>query len=105
MKVEIKSSNMNSVDYDEKEQTLIVEFPGGTKYKYMDVPIREYKDFINAESKGKYFHKHIKPYYKWKKLEKPGQCISCLYNVGNFCSVFDRIVDNFGSCVQFDPVK
>ncbi len=107
MRIEVKSSNITSVDYNEQERFLIVEFSGGIKYKYEKVQIREYNDFINAESKGKFFHKRIKSNYTWKKLENPGQCVACLFNTGNFCSVNDKIVDNFGSCSQFEsiPVK
>ena len=101
MKVEVKSSNIVSIDYDEKEQSLIVEFPGNSRYKYEQMPIREYKDFLNAESKGKYFHKHIRSNYVGEKIEKENQCVGCINNIGNFCSLFDRVVDNYSSCEQF----
>ncbi len=101
MKIEVKSSNIVSIDYDEQEQTLIIEFPGGSKYKYDKMPVREYKNFLNAESKGKYFHKHIRSNYVGKKITLDNQCVGCNYNIGNFCSLFDRIVDNYTSCSYF----
>lgn len=101
MRQEVKSSNIVSVDYDEQEQTLIVEFPGNSRYKYNKMPIREYKDFINSESKGKYFHSHIRSNYVGKKIVVDNQCISCTYNIGNFCSLLDQIVDNYNSCSHF----
>lgn len=104
MKIEIKSSNMKSVDYDEKEEKLIIEFIGGSKYQYDKLSLQLYKDFMEAESKGKFFHKNIKSQFIGKKIEQKHQCNGCLYSIANFCTILDKIVDNYSSCKQYEPI-
>lgn len=105
MKTEVKSSNITSIDYDEKEQILTVEFIGGGCYKYDKVPVKIYKDFMNTESKGKFFHSHIKSAYTYKKIDKDRKCAECLYNTENFCDLFNRITENGNSCDMSAPKK
>jgi len=69
MKIKMKSSNIVSVDYNEKEQTLIIEFTGGGKYIYSKLSKDIYNNFIKAESKGKFFFKNIKGKFEFKKIK------------------------------------
>jgi len=54
------SSNLVSVGYDGQTQTLEIEFKNGAVYQYSGVPLDEFNAFMNADSKGTYFHARIK---------------------------------------------
>ncbi len=56
----VKSSNLKSVGYDAKAETLEIEFVGGNVYQYMRVPKYIYASLMNATSKSSYFAKSIK---------------------------------------------
>lgn len=64
--MEIKSSNIKSVDW--KDRVLTVEFRQGGKYEYYEVPESVYEGMINAQSAGKFFHAMIKDIYNYKKV-------------------------------------
>ena len=59
----ITSSNIKSVGYDKDSQILEIEFNNGNTYQYIDVSSHVYQSFLDAESKGKFFHKNIKNVY------------------------------------------
>lgn len=42
---------------------------GGGLYVYYDVPIRVYRGFVTASSKGHYFWVHIRNNYKYRHLD------------------------------------
>lgn len=68
---EIKSSNLKALTYDSEIQELIIEFNGKeneNKYKYKKVPQKVIESFLQAESKGKYFHSDIKGKYEFEKI-------------------------------------
>jgi hypothetical protein len=66
----VKSSNIVAVGYDAKKKMLAIEFNGGVIYNYKDIPPQTYHKFMNAVSKGSYFHSHIRDIYKYEKVEK-----------------------------------
>ncbi len=57
------SNVIKSFDYDEKTQTLRVEFNSGSVYKYHDVPENVYQALKIAPSVGQYFNTHIREKY------------------------------------------
>jgi lysyl-tRNA synthetase class 2 len=57
------SNVIKSFDYDEKTQTLRVEFNSGSVYKYHDVPSSLYQELKIAPSVGQYFNLHIREKY------------------------------------------
>ncbi len=57
------SNVIKSFDYDEKTQTLRVEFNNGSVYQYHDVPDSVYQELKNAPSVGQYFNTHIREKY------------------------------------------
>lgn len=67
-RLEVDSSNIDSIGYDEETQTLEIEFRVGI-YQYEDVPQYVYYDFINADSKGRFFHQNIKYEYYCYRVE------------------------------------
>lgn len=60
--VQLNSSAINSVTYDEETKVLRIEFKRGAEYDYPNVPKSEFTNLITAPSAGKYFNAHIKPY-------------------------------------------
>lgn len=66
----MKSSQLNSVGYDEEKNELYVEFSYGQVYKYIEVPKRVYDKLITISvSPGSYFHSDIRMKYTYEKTE------------------------------------
>lgn len=61
--IEVESSVIKKIVYNDKTQTLYILFKNTHIYKYINVSIEIIKEFISAESKGKYFNKNIKKKY------------------------------------------
>lgn len=64
----VSSSNLSSVGYDPATKVLEIEFNSGGIYQYYSVPSATYNALMQASSKGKYFHQHIKGQYPEKKI-------------------------------------
>ncbi|HUF02800.1 MAG TPA: KTSC domain-containing protein [Aridibacter sp.] len=62
----INSSNLKSAGYDAENETLVVEFKSGDKYRYAPVPAELYKEFEkefdgeDGRSAGRFFHARIR---------------------------------------------
>ena len=57
--VRVRSSNIESVGYEEHSQTLGVRFYGGGEYHYSGVPRRVYEGLLSASSVGRYFDRYV----------------------------------------------
>ena len=66
--VEVVSSNIKAIGYDEATLTLRVTFHGDKSYDYMGVSSMAHMDLLNSESVGKHFHQNIKGVYEWNKV-------------------------------------
>lgn len=66
--VEVESSNINAVGYDQDTKKMVVEFKGGGQYEYTDVPFDVYTDLMDSDSVGQTFHKTIRGKYEFEKL-------------------------------------
>ena len=77
----VKSSNIASVGYSDRTETLEVAFLAegdkqraevrkeeGAIYRYMGVPPQVHDALMKAESKGKYFHANIRDRYPFDKV-------------------------------------
>lgn len=67
----VDSSNIASIGYDERSQTLEVEFKNGTTYQYFDVPERTARELIDnpsGGSHGKYLNEYIKGNYRYSRV-------------------------------------
>lgn len=49
---------------------LTVTFKGGQQYKYSNVSLEEFDNFVNAESGGQYFSREIRGKYETEKIEE-----------------------------------
>lgn len=62
------SSNISAVGYNPYTQVLEVVFKSGGTYEYLQVGEAQYLDFLDAMSKGRYFHTHIKGKYEFRRV-------------------------------------
>lgn len=73
---EVQSSNITHIGYDAATKTLIVKFitsltnKGSAKWSYAEVPPEKHEELMAAESKGKYFHTHIRNKHKATRIEE-----------------------------------
>ena len=66
--VSVKSSAMTAVGYEPDTRTLRIRFIQDADYDYSGVPPEVYQGMLSAESRGKYYHKHIKCKYRSKRV-------------------------------------
>lgn len=67
---DVDSSQIHSIGYAPETQTLAIRFTRGyganrgpgSLYHYQNVTQEDYDAFLAAESKGKHFGQHIKPF-------------------------------------------
>jgi len=64
---EIESSIIEEIVYT-SDASLELQFKGGARYYYADVPIEEFFSLRESESKGKYFIQNIKDKFDTIKL-------------------------------------
>jgi uncharacterized protein len=64
----VESSNIESIGYDSKSQTLEIEFLNGTIYQYFDVPEKVFEELMGADSQGRYLNANIKGIYRYSKV-------------------------------------
>ena len=67
-RVNVVSSNINSVGYEESSNTLEIEFKSGSVYQYFNVPQEVYNELLQAGSIGGYFVKNIRDTYRSYKI-------------------------------------
>jgi hypothetical protein len=56
----VNSSHIFSVAHDPMRQVLQVRFNNGSLYEYHGVSNEQYRDFLNSDSQGEYFHQNFK---------------------------------------------
>jgi hypothetical protein len=64
---QLKSSNLNSAEYDPETRALTIAFKGGSSYTYSDVDEGTYTGLLAAGSPGKYFAENIKDTFRFTK--------------------------------------
>lgn len=66
--VNVSSSNIESVGYDEGSQTVCVKFLNGSIYTYKGVPKHEFEALKDAPSVGSYLHRNFKNVYPYERI-------------------------------------
>lgn len=56
----VQSSNIASIGYEARSQTLEVEFRSGAVYQYFGVPAAVYQGLMAAKSHGHYLDRYVK---------------------------------------------
>ncbi len=64
----VNSSNIYAIGYDANSRALEIEFSSGGIYEYYAVLPATYEGLMNASSKGRYFHLHIRDRYRFRKV-------------------------------------
>ena len=74
--IKVQSTNIDQIGFDEGVKislnskpinVLRIIFNSGTTYDYYKVEKNDYENFLNAESKGAFFHRYIKNVYSYEK--------------------------------------
>jgi hypothetical protein len=66
----VKSSNVESVGYDQEEKTLEVKFKSGGVYQYAGVQPEMYADLLAAESVGWFVSQVVRPGRRGLKIDE-----------------------------------
>lgn len=66
--INVTSSNLSRIRYDERTSTLEIEFNGGRVYQYFDVPLQIFEGLRDADSHGKFFHAQIKGHFRYARV-------------------------------------
>lgn len=66
--MEVQSTAFSDIAYDDRDDRLTVRFASGSSYAYFGVPPQEARAFVQAESKGRYFQRHILDRYPFARL-------------------------------------
>ena len=63
--IDVASTAIERIEYDELSRDLVVTFTSGRTYTYYGVPRDVYLNFIDAPSKGQFFNAYIKDRYSY----------------------------------------
>ena len=61
---------MSAIGYVPETQTLTIVFQSGKKYEYSAVEPEVFKDFLESDSKGRYFNEYIDECYEYRLVFK-----------------------------------
>lgn len=64
----VDSSMIRSIGYEAENHILEIEFNSGRVYQYSNVPKKEYKELMKAESHGQYFLQNIREIYHYIQI-------------------------------------
>lgn len=68
MRVPVESTTLATVEYDEAQELLQVEFCSRAVYLYFNVPPTVYQALLSAPSKGGYFNQTIGGRYRYRPV-------------------------------------
>lgn len=63
-----QSTNILSVQYDDTDQSLLVQFQRGAIYRFEQVPGSVVNGFLSAPSVGKYFRGNVLNLYPFQQV-------------------------------------
>lgn len=67
-KTYLDSSRLQSIGYDERFETLEIEFRNGAVYQYYDCPKLIYDELMSAPSKGMFFDERIRDRFPYSRV-------------------------------------
>jgi len=68
----VASTALAAVGYSERSDTLEIEFHNGRIYRYMEVPLPVYREFMAAESRRRFYHSKVRG--KYRALRVKSKC-------------------------------
>jgi hypothetical protein len=58
--IQVNSSNIDKIGYDEENELMYVQFTNGGTYTYTPIKKKTWEEFKGSESKGSYIWKNIR---------------------------------------------
>jgi hypothetical protein len=68
--VPLESKLLTAVAFAAEAQILYLRFHSGDVYCYLDFPPELYRDFLGAESKGRFFLREIRNQFRYERLAR-----------------------------------
>jgi hypothetical protein len=66
----LESKMFTSVAYDEEKRILYLRFRSGDVYRYFECLNDGFRQFLSAESKGRYFLINIRNCFRYERMAK-----------------------------------
>lgn len=66
--IDVHSSSIQALGYDEAAQTLYINFRKGGLYSYNKVPPVIFEEFRKSPAKGKFFFNNIRDKFKMRRI-------------------------------------
>jgi len=66
----IESKMFLSMAYDKEKRVLYLRFRSGDVYRYFEFPEEQNHEFLNAESRGRYFMSRIRDRFRFERLAR-----------------------------------
>jgi len=66
----LESKLLTSSAYDLENHILYLRFQSGDVYRYFDFPPEQYRQFLDAESRGRYFLAKIRNQFRYERLAR-----------------------------------
>jgi len=66
----LESKLLAASAYDAGKQILWLRFRSGDVYRYFDFPEQQYREFLEAESQGRYFLSRVRNHFRYVRLAK-----------------------------------
>jgi lysyl-tRNA synthetase class 2 len=66
--MQVESTAIREIDYDDSHEKLYVTFSDGDAYVYVGVPGDVHRSFLDADSKGRFFAYEIRDRYPYNRL-------------------------------------
>jgi hypothetical protein len=66
----LESKLLGAAAYDGPRRRLYLRFHSDEVYCYFTFPAAQYRDFLDAESQGKYFLAHIRNQFPYERLPR-----------------------------------
>jgi hypothetical protein len=67
----LESKRLSAAAYDHSKQILYLRFRNTSDvYRYFEFPAADYQTFLRAESKGRFFHSHIRNQFRYERIAK-----------------------------------
>jgi len=66
--VSLDSTTLAAAAYDDRRETLQLDFRDGTRYMYSGIAPNLYHELLRASSKGSFFNQHIRNDFPYVKI-------------------------------------
>jgi KTSC domain len=67
----LESKLLAAEAYEASRRILYLRFHSGEVYRYFTFSTEQYREFVDAESQGKYFLSHIRHQFPYERFPRP----------------------------------